>query len=82
MVVMNVNLTNNGLHAEIQAAREITQKAVDDAKLLRVVLIESPDHLGLGVYEVWFTTDDDTMVHVTVEGQLVRTDLPFPEEHL
>jgi hypothetical protein len=79
---MNVNLTNSGIHAEIQGAREITQKAVPDAELKRVILIESPDFLGLGVYEVWFSTNHDTMVHVTVEGQLVAVDLPYEEEHL
>lgn len=73
MVAMNTNLTNSGIHAEIQAAREITQKAMPkDITLHNAVLVESPDMPGLGVYEVWFSCSDLLLAHVTVEGQLVR----------
>lgn len=70
---MNVNLTNFGLHAEIQAAREITQRALPEGVTLHnAILVESPDHYGLGVYEVWFSCSDLLLAHVTIEGQLVR----------
>lgn len=73
MVTVNVNLTHSGIHAEIAAARETTQRALPkDVTLHNAILVESPDMPGLGVYEVWFSCSDLMLAHVTIEGQLVR----------